>query len=166
MWRTPAWLWGLGSGCAAQLSLCCLGGFLARLRSHSLCGVLLSGYTLSERRGFCVLSTPHGFAYCKSSRERRVGSPAGQCLGCACVIPRVRPRQSSSWDRASRFAPARLSRAPRPGCDSPPRPLPGVSPYQMQRVSISLTRLLLVVHNPTLIRHHPSRTSYGHTFSG
>ncbi len=38
----------LGSGCAAQLSTCCLGVFLARLRSCSLCGILYSG-ALSER---------------------------------------------------------------------------------------------------------------------
>ncbi len=46
------------------------------------------------------------------------------------------------WDCASRVTPARLSRAPRSGCYSPPRPLPGVSPFQKQDVSISLTRLL------------------------
>ncbi len=34
-------------------------------------------------------SMPHGFAYCKSSRERRVGSPAGQYLGCVCVLSLV-----------------------------------------------------------------------------
>ncbi len=111
-------------------------------------------------------STPHGFAYCKSSREQRVGFPAGQCLGCFVFSY---PSSSSSvvpWDCTSRLAPARLSRAPRTGCDSPPRPLPGVSPCQTQGVSISLTRLLLVIHNLTLTRNHSSLASSGHTFSG
>ena len=121
LWRPAGW--GFGVGCAAQLSLCFSRGF-SGLPAFLYLGTLSVRSVVSS----CVLSTPHGFAYCKSSRERRVSSPAGQCLGCACVIPRVRPRQSS-WDRASRFAPARLSRAPRPGCDSPLRPLPGVSPY-------------------------------------
>ncbi len=71
----------MGLGCAAQFSSCCLEGFLARLRSRSLCGVLLFLGTLSAR-DVGSSSTPHGFTYYKSSREQRVGSPAGQCLGC------------------------------------------------------------------------------------
>ncbi len=67
------------------------------------------------------------------------------------------------WDCASRFTPARLSRATRPGCYSPPRPLPGVSPFQKQDVSISLTRLLSHI---TLNRHHSFPFLSGHTFSG
>ncbi len=70
------------------------------------------------------------------------------------------------WDCASSFAPARLSRGPRSGCDSPPWPLPGVSPCQTQGVSILLTRLLLLDYNLTLTRNHSSLTSSGHTFSG
>ena len=56
---------------------CCLGGFLARLRSRDPFGVLYSG-ALSERD---VGHTPHGIAYCKSPSGQRVGSPAGQYLG-------------------------------------------------------------------------------------
>ncbi len=54
------------------------------------CGVLYLG-TLSERE-VGSFSMPHGFAYCKSSREWWVGSPAGQYLG---LSLRIRPRQSS-----------------------------------------------------------------------
>ncbi len=117
----------------------------------------------SQRETWVHVATPHGFDNCKSSREQRLGSPAGQYLGSVSSYP------SSSvvtWDCASSFAPARLSRAPRPGCDSPPRPFPGVSPCQKQGVSISLTRLLLVIHNTTLTRHHSFLTPSGHTFSG
>ncbi len=49
---------------------------LTHRRAHAFRRSLF-GHTLSERRGG---STPHGFAYCKSSREWRVGSPAGQHL--------------------------------------------------------------------------------------
>ncbi len=76
-------LWGWG-GCAAQVSLHCLGGFLACLHAHAAAAFFYLG-TLSAR-DVGSRSTPYGFAYCKSSRERRVGSPAGQYLGCACVI--------------------------------------------------------------------------------
>ncbi len=65
---------------------------LAVLHAHCL-GVLYLG-TLSAR-DVGSHSMPHWFAYCKSSRERRIGAPAGQYLGCACVILRVRPRQLS-----------------------------------------------------------------------
>ena len=53
----------------------------------------LFGHTLRERRGW---STPHGFAYCKSPRGRRFGSPVGQYCslvlrqpvsGIACPFP-------------------------------------------------------------------------------
>ncbi len=88
----------------------------------------LFGHTLSERRvggwgvgvGGCY-STPHGFAYCDSSSERWVGSPMGQYLS-------SHPSSVITWDCASPLTPARLSRAPRPDCDLPLRPLPGVSP--------------------------------------
>ncbi len=39
-----------------------------------------------------------------------------------------RPSSVDVWDCASVPSPARLSWATRPSCDSPPRPLPGVSP--------------------------------------
>ncbi len=123
--------WGLGLGCAVQLSMCCLGGFLARLHLRSLCGVLYSG-TLSER-DVGTRSTPHGFAYCKSSRERRVGSPAGQYLGCAWYFLSCSSSSVVPWDCASRLAPARLSRAPRSGCDSPPSATPWCFPISDAR---------------------------------
>ena len=58
-------------------------GFSAHLRTHVLRRSLF-GYTLSERRG--LRSTPHGFTYCKSSRERRVGSPVGQYLSSPLLV--------------------------------------------------------------------------------
>ncbi len=124
-------------------------------------GVLYSG-TLSAR-DVGPRSTPHGFPYCKSSRERRVGSPVGQYLR---SISSYSSSSVVTWDCASSFASARLSRALRCGCDSPPRPLPGVSPCQTRGVSISLTRLLLVVHNTMLTRHHSFLAPSCHTFSG
>ncbi len=139
---------GLACGSASRASRCCLGGFLSSALPRALQRSLF-GHTLSERRG---CSTPRGFAYCESSREWWVGSPAGQHLS----FLSSRPLSVITWDCASSLAPARLSRAPRSGCDSPPRPLPGVSPFQTQGVSISLTHLLLVVHNTTLTQHHSS----------
>ncbi len=53
---------------------------MARLRARARSFVDL-GHTLSERRDGGV--TPHGSAYCKSSRERRFGSLAGQQSSCA-----------------------------------------------------------------------------------
>ena len=64
------WLRGAGFSLLSR-------GFSARPRAHC-CGVLLSG-TLSAR-DVGSRSTPHGFAYCKSSRQQRVGSPAGRYL--------------------------------------------------------------------------------------
>ncbi len=111
-------------------------------------------------------STPHG-----STRDvvhagpRPTGSLTARVLGNGgsalprvrtCLLLLTRPPSVITWDCASSFAPARLSRAPRSGCNSPLRPLPSVSPFQTQGVSVSLTRLLLVVHNTTLTRHHSS----------
>ena len=112
VWRVWRRTLGLGSRVGS-----CLGGFGSPARALWRS---LFGHTLSERCGwFC--STPHGFAYCESSNERWVGSPVGQ------YFP-SRPSSVVTWDRASTLTPARLSRAPRPDCDSPPRPLPSVSP--------------------------------------
>ena len=75
--------------CGAGLSLLSR-GFSGSPTCSRRCSVLYSG-TLSAR-DVGPRSTLHGFAYCNSSRERRVGSPAGQYLGLSSLI---RPRQSS-----------------------------------------------------------------------
>ncbi len=41
-----------GCGCAAQLSLCCLGVFWLACARAASAAFFISGYTLSERRGF------------------------------------------------------------------------------------------------------------------
>ncbi len=78
VWRPSLWGW---RGVARRRPLCCLRGVLsvgsparALLRRFLFLGVL-------SARDVVSLFTPHGFAYCKSSREQRVGYPAGQYLG-------------------------------------------------------------------------------------
>ncbi len=116
----------------------CLGG-LARLRARTFLSPFVRYQGTLSARGATV--TPHGSAYCKSPNGRRFGSPAGQqpsswegvgvYVGVVVVFS-LSPTSWSAvpWDCASRFTLARLSRAPRPGCYSPPQPLPGVSPFQ------------------------------------
>ncbi len=151
------WVWG-----ARRRSRCVVKGVFFRLaRLCARCfGVLYLG-TLSER-DVGSLSTLHGFAYCKSSRERRVGSPTGQYLGCACVLSLV-------------FVPVRLRVSSRTGLSqqSPAlwlRLAPSATPWCFP---ISDARRVYLVDSfiagyPQLNAHtnHPSRTSYGHTFSG
>ncbi len=62
------------------------------------CGVLYSD-TLSARDVGGSRPTPHGFAYCESSSERWVGSPAGQYLP-------SRPSSVFTWVCASTLTPA------------------------------------------------------------
>ena len=87
LWRPRLWGWGVFLRVAG---LSCLGGdFFCWLTRACTLQRSLFGHTLSKRRG---RSTPHGFAYCKSSSERWVGSPAGQypCSSSSCppwVVP-------------------------------------------------------------------------------
>ncbi len=60
-------------------------GFAARPRARCFFGVLYFR-AHSQRETWVSRSTPHGFAYCKSSREQRVGSPAGRYLWCAVYL--------------------------------------------------------------------------------
>ena len=108
------------AGCVMRRGSFGLGDFVCWLTRARALRRSLFGHTLSERRGGCY-STPHEFAYCESSSERWVSSPAGQYLS-------SRPSSVITWDCVSTLTPARLSRAPCPDCDSPPWPLPGVSP--------------------------------------
>ncbi len=117
MWRHSL---GLGWGRASRVLS---RGVLALPRMHF--GVLSFGHTLSERRG--IISMPHGFAYCESSSERWVGSPAGQYF-----LPR--PSSVVTWDCASTLTPPRLSRAPPLYCDSPPWPIPAFPHRDVQHV--------------------------------
>ena len=96
-------LWGCGLGFSASRIFFVYGIFFRWLtNAPTRCGVLYSD-TLSARD--VGGSTPHGFAYCESLRERWVGSPAGQHLSSS------RPSSVVPWDRASPLTPARLSRA-------------------------------------------------------
>ena len=120
-------------------------------------GILIR--THSQRETWVGLRpTPHGFAYCESSSERWVGSPESQYLS-------SRPPSVVTWDCVSPLSPARLSRAPRPDCNSPPRTLPGVSP---SRRKACLSRCSFIARNPHNHAHttSPVLTLSGHTFSG
>ncbi len=133
---------------------------MAFLRAR--CGVLCF-WVHSQRETWARVPRPTG------SLTARVLGNSGSAPPQVSIWGVVSSHSSSSvvpWDCASSFAPARLSRALRSGCDSPLRPLPGVSPCQTQGVSISLTRLLLLGYNLTLTRNHSSHASSGHTFSG
>ncbi len=104
-----------GVGVARRVLSRGLLGWLSRTRF----GVLLFGHTLSETWG--SFHAPTG------SLTARVLMNGGSAL------PQVstslsRPSSVVTWDRESTLIPAHLSRAPRPDCDLPPRPLPGVSP--------------------------------------
>ncbi len=145
--------------------MCCLGAFLARLSVRSLCSVLFI-WVHSQRETWVSVPRPTGSLTARVLGNSGSAPPQVSVWGVHPLFPLHPSSSVVPWDCASSFAPARLSRAPCSGCNSPPRALPAVSPYQTQGVSISLTRLLLVVHNLTLTRHHSSRTSYGHTFSG
>ncbi len=137
--------------------------------------LLLRVAGLSLSRGFSLCWLTHArmrivafFIWAHSQREtwarpRPTGSltvlgNGGSALPwvSTCLLLFTRPPSVVTWDCASSFAPPLLSRAPRSGSISPLWPLPSVSPFQTQGVSISLTRLLLVVHNTTLTRHHSS----------
>ena len=77
-------LWGvLWLVCASQASFCCLGVFLSSAHLRARIAAFFMGHTLSERCGY---STPHGFAYCESSSERWIGSPAGQYLSSSLLV--------------------------------------------------------------------------------
>ncbi len=110
----------------------CLGIFLLLARACALRRSLF-GHTLSKRRGLGVYSTPHGFAYCESSSERWFSSPVGQ------YFP-SRPSSVVTWGCASAITPDRLSRAPRPDCDSPPRPLSSHASVSPSRRKACLSR--------------------------
>ena len=158
---------GLGGrvGCVAQASLCCLGGLrLARACALLLRRSLFLG-TLSAR-DWVPVPRPTGLLTARVLGNSGSAPPQVSVWGVCCLFSSYLSSSVVPWDCASSFAPARLSRAPRSGCDSPPRPLPGVSPYQTQGVSISLTHLLLVIHNLTLTRNHSFLAPSGHTFSG
>ena len=97
----------------------CVGSCLGVLFGSPVRASAFSIQTHSQQETWHWRSKPHGFAYFKSPRGQQVCSPADEYSSLL--------RQSSPGS-ASVPTPARLSRAPRPGCDSPPRPLPGVSP--------------------------------------
>ncbi len=140
-----------GWGCLriAGLFLLSRGFYFVGSPARARCGVLYSD-TLSARDG--------GIPRPMSLLTARVlvigGSALPQVSTCLLLFSSSVSRHLGL--RSSPLTPARLSRAPHSGCDSPPWPLPGVSPFQMQGVCISLTRLLLVIHNTTLTRHHSS----------
>ena len=100
-------------------------GFSAHLRAHC-CGVLLLG-TLSVRDVVALVPRPTGSLTARVLRNGGSALPrVGTCL-CPLFSFSVNRYLGLRW---SPLAPARLNRAPRSGCDSPPRPLPSVSPFQ------------------------------------
>ncbi len=127
--------WSYKCGVCRYAQRGCLGG-LARLRARTSLSPFVRYQGTLSARGATV--TPHESAYCKSPNGRRFGSPVGQQPssweggGVVFVVFSLSPTSWSAvpWDRASRLTLARLSREPRSGCYSPPRPLPGVSPFQ------------------------------------
>ncbi len=100
----------------------CLGVFSFVGSPARIAAFFIQTHSHRETWGVCGSSTPHGFAYCESSSEGWVSSPAGQYLS-------SRPSSVVTWDCASPLPWALLSRAPHSDCDSPPWPLPGVSPF-------------------------------------
>ncbi len=141
-----------------SLSYCCLGGFLFRWLTRARASVsafFIWAYSQRETWG----STPHGFAYCKSSREQRVSSPTGQHL----MFSSSHPMSVVTWDCASSFAPTRLSRTPHSHCDSAtPRCFPISDVRRVYLVDSFIAR------DPQYNAHTTSLipTLSGHTFSG
>ncbi len=106
----------------------------------------------------CRYPTPHGFAYCESSSERWVGSPAGQYLS-SC------PSSIVTWDCASilhRFVSAgpRATTATRPLGHSPA--FPHLDARRVYLIDSFIAR------NPRNNAHTTLLvlTLSGHTFSG
>ncbi len=146
MWRPRLWGWGAFLRVAG---LSCL-GFFSFVGSpvRARCGVLYSD-TLSARD----VGVPRPTSLL-TARVLGNGGSAPPRVSTRLLLPVL--HRSYLGLRSSPLAPAHISRAPHSGCDSPPQVLPGVSPFQTQGVSISLTRLLLVIHNTTPTRHHSS----------
>ncbi len=90
VWRHPRGWWGLGLH-GAGLSVLSR-GFAACPHARCFSGVLCFRVH-SQRETWVPVPRPHGFAYCKSSREQRVGSPAGQYSEVSPSL--IRPRQST-----------------------------------------------------------------------
>ncbi len=99
-------------------------GFAARPRACCFFGVLYFR-AHSQRETWVSRSTPHGFAYCKGSREQRVGSPTGQYLRWAVYLllfvlvshllgPRVQSRTGSSQQSTTLWL--RLAPSATPWC--------------------------------------------------
>ncbi len=150
-----------------------LGGFVARLRTRTRSFVDL-GHTLSERRDS---HTPHGSAYCKSSRERRFGSPAGQQSSswevCGCVVLAPPPSLSLSCLLVSRPLGLRVSSHSGSSQQRPALCLllaPSATPrcFPMSEVRRVYIVDSFIARDPQYNAHSTSLipTLSGHTFSG
>ncbi len=114
-------------GCVAQA--CCLGGFSARLRARTW----EEGISIRVHSQRDVVPRPTGSLTARVLGNGGLALPRVSTRGFevpGASLSSLRPLSVITWDCASRFSPARLSRAPRSGCDSPPRPLLCVSPCQ------------------------------------
>ena len=125
-------------------------GFGSLALPCALLGVLYSD-TLSARDvGFW--SMPHRFAYCKSPRGRRFGSPAGQYS--FLVLRQSVPSPGSSQQSPAPWL--RLALLATPRC----------FPIQTKGMSTSLTHLFGVHHDRTTLTHHDRTTlTRNHTLS-
>ncbi len=137
-----------GGGGVAHCGSFGLGGFVCLLSRA------LFGHTLSERRGGVRCSTPHGFAYCESSSEWWVGSPAGQYLSLL-VLHQSSPGIARPLSHRLVSAETRALTATRPLGHSPAFPH-----LDVRRVYLIDS---FIAHDP---RHNAHTTSLVLTLSG
>ncbi len=122
LWRPSLWVGGLGLR-GAGLSVLSR-GFAARQRARFFS--VLCFWVHSQRETWAPIPCPTGSLTARVLRNSGSAPPQVSIRGL------VFSYSSSSvvpWYCASSFVPARLSRAPRSGCDSPPQPLPAVFPH-------------------------------------
>ena len=134
----------LGWFCTSRVFLLSRGFSFVGSPAHARCGVLYSD-TLSARD----VGVPRPTGLLTARVLVNSGSALPRVSTRLLLLPVL--RRSYLGLCSSPLTPARLSRAPHSGCDSPPWPLPGVSPF---RRKARLSRWLVYCSWSTIQRSH------------